>query len=379
MAEFKSQDEKTKQAFSMIEQGVKDVYSSESFKQYLSCLSKFHSYSLNNTLLILSQKPEASLVAGYRAWQTNFNRHVNKGAIFVDIKGFPQDIYVPDGRNAGYIEYIHGGVARNVVEDIANLGLNSTFVSIVDNTALGEDVKQRLQNRNVNTDYMKSIENGMGTWLAVFDHNGELAGSISHRPNLMPIYSILEENGDTIIENSDSVVAEIDMDEEIVEKVVYLCQKHNKKLFGVVSNMNIAIERKDLLKQFDCLICNQLESSILFSRDFKEMSAEELSHTLIDELQQSEFNSLIVTLGEAGSLYVKNNGESGFCQARQIEVKDTTGAGDAFCAGTSAGLTYGKSMLEAMKIGSHLASSVIASCENVCPCFSQDKFDIVKK
>ena len=40
----------------------------------------------------------------------------------------------------------------------------------------------------------------------------------------MPIYSILEENGDTIIENSDSVVAEIDMDEEIVEKVVYLCQ-----------------------------------------------------------------------------------------------------------------------------------------------------------
>ena len=79
MTEFKSQDEKTKQAFSMIEQGVEDVYSSESFKQYLSCLSKFHSYSLNNTLLILSQKPEASLVAGYRAWQTNFNRHVNKG------------------------------------------------------------------------------------------------------------------------------------------------------------------------------------------------------------------------------------------------------------------------------------------------------------
>lgn len=63
----------------MNEQGVKDVYSSESFKQYLSCLSKFHSYSLNNTLLILSQKPEPSLVAGYRAWQTNFNRHVNKG------------------------------------------------------------------------------------------------------------------------------------------------------------------------------------------------------------------------------------------------------------------------------------------------------------
>ena len=116
----------------------------------------------------------------------------------MDIKGFPQNTYIPDGRNAGYIEYIHGGVARNVVEDIANLGLNSTFVGIVDNTALGKDVKQHLQNRNVNTDYMKSIENGMGTWLAVFDHNGELAGSVSQRPDLMPIYSILEEYGDIL-------------------------------------------------------------------------------------------------------------------------------------------------------------------------------------
>ena len=79
MTNYKSSDEKTKQAFEMIEQGVKDVYSSDSFKQYLSCLSKFHSYSLNNTLLILAQKPDASLVAGYRAWQTNFNRHVDKG------------------------------------------------------------------------------------------------------------------------------------------------------------------------------------------------------------------------------------------------------------------------------------------------------------
>ena len=79
MSNYKSSDEKTKQAFEMIEQGVKDVYSSDSFKRYLSCCSKFHNYSLNNTLLILAQKPDASLVAGYRSWQTNFNRHVDKG------------------------------------------------------------------------------------------------------------------------------------------------------------------------------------------------------------------------------------------------------------------------------------------------------------
>ena len=43
------------------------------------------------------------------------------GSAFVDIKGFPFDTYIPDGRNAGRVEYVHGGVARNVVEDIANV------------------------------------------------------------------------------------------------------------------------------------------------------------------------------------------------------------------------------------------------------------------
>lgn len=71
---------------------------------------------------------------------------------------------------------------------------------------------------------MKEIPNGMGTWLAVFDHNGDLAGSISQRPNLMPILDILEENGDEIIENCDSIVAEIDMDKEIIKKLVQLCE-----------------------------------------------------------------------------------------------------------------------------------------------------------
>ena len=101
------------------------------------------------------------------------------GAVFVDIKGFPEDIYVPEGRNAGRIEYIHGGVTRNVVEDIANVELRPTYVSIVDTSALGEDVVRKLKRHKVDTSYVKSVPGGMGTWLAVFDNKGDLAGSIS--------------------------------------------------------------------------------------------------------------------------------------------------------------------------------------------------------
>ena len=61
------------------------MYSSENYKEYLSFLSKFHSYSFNNTILILDQKPDASLIAGYNSWRINFNRHVDKGAEAIKI------------------------------------------------------------------------------------------------------------------------------------------------------------------------------------------------------------------------------------------------------------------------------------------------------
>ena len=118
------------------------------------------------------------------------------GAAFVDIKGFPQDIYIPNGRNVGRVEYIHGGVARNVVEDIANVELRPTYLGIVDDTPMGEAVVQKLKNHKVNCDYVMTIPDGMGTWLAVFDNNGDVAGSISKRPNMLPLVDLLNEKGE---------------------------------------------------------------------------------------------------------------------------------------------------------------------------------------
>ena len=63
-----------------LEEGLRDLFNSEKYKNYLTTMSKFHNYSFNNTLLISMQRPDASLVAGYGAWQKNFDRHVKKGA-----------------------------------------------------------------------------------------------------------------------------------------------------------------------------------------------------------------------------------------------------------------------------------------------------------
>lgn len=77
------------------------------------------------------------------------------GAVFVDIKGYPINQFVQDGRNAGKVIQTHGGVSRNVVEDIANVELRPTFVSVVDQTGIGADVIDKLNRHKVNTNYIQ--------------------------------------------------------------------------------------------------------------------------------------------------------------------------------------------------------------------------------
>ena len=62
-----------------LESGIRDMMNSDNYKNYLKTMSKFTNYSFNNSLLIAMQCPEASYVAGYRSWEANFERHVNKG------------------------------------------------------------------------------------------------------------------------------------------------------------------------------------------------------------------------------------------------------------------------------------------------------------
>ncbi len=291
------------------------------------------------------------------------------GAVFVDVKGYPEANFIPAGRNAGRVEHVHGGVGRNVAEDIANCELRPTFVSLVDESGDASDVIHKLRNHKVNTDYIWRTRDGMGTWLAVFDNDGDVVASISKRPNLMPIVDILDRHGDEIFANADSIIVEIDIDKEIVKRVFKLAQKYGKKVFSVVGNMSIALERRDFLKSIDCFVCNIQEAGLLFFDDYSEKRPEEMADILSERVQAAQIPGMIVTMGSDGAVYADMHGIRGYCPARKVEVKDTTGAGDSFCAGVAIGLTYGKTMKEACEIGSMLAASVIVTTESVCPRF----------
>ena len=115
---------------------------------------------------------------------------------------------------------------------------------------------------------------------------------------------------------------------------------------------------------------------MLFLDDYSQKTTEQMEAILADKVSRAEIPAMVVTLGSQGAVYADQNGKSGYIPARKVQVKDTTGAGDSFCAGVVAGLTYGKTLEEAVEIGTILAASVITSSENVCPRFQPAELGI---
>lgn len=298
------------------------------------------------------------------------------GAVFVDIKGYPSGTYIPGGRNAGRVEYVHGGVSRNIAEDLGNLELRPTFLSVVDESGTGADVIARLDKHKVITRYIRRVPDGLGTWLAIFNNSNDICAAISRRPDLSALTDVLRDSGDEIFSSADSILLEIDMDKDIVKQVFALAQKYRRRVYAAVSNMNIAMDRRDFFREVDCFVCNLQEAEILFAESYVGLEPEDLSGVLAEKIVSAGMHAMVVTLGGQGAVWVTSDGSHGVSPALSVHVKDTTGAGDAFFAGVAAGLTYGKTMPEACAIGTRLAASVICSLDNTCPRFMPEEFGL---
>ena len=292
------------------------------------------------------------------------------GVTFVDVKGFPRAKYDPIGRNLGMVKIVHGGVSRNVVENFANVGMPVSFVSMLDDSAIGRDVARRLENVGADLSYVVTTEHdGIGMWLVILDENGDLAGSISSMPDVAYIEKLMEEQGERIIANCENLVLEIDLNESIAEKAFELAEKYDKKVYAIVGNLSVIIPHKhDYLRRTACFICNEVECGKIFEADVENFTPDEMLDFFVPRAQELGIPSMVVTMGAMGSVYYDSaTGEKGICPAVPTRLVDSCGAGDAFFSGTVMALTKGMPLGEAVKYGARLASLTISSDGSACP------------
>ena len=282
------------------------------------------------------------------------------GAIFVDVKGFARNKYMPLERNVGDVQVVAGGVCRNVAENLAMLGREARFVSMVDDNGIGAQVRADLEKAGVNVEHVISAPGGMGMWLAILDENGNLAGSISRQPDFSALETYLKANGDAVVAATDGLALEFDMSAEISGMMMALAKKHGKPVYSIVGNMGVILKHPEYLHDVACFICNEMEAGRLFREDLTDATP---VHTLKALRRCSALvgiPAMVITMGAKGAVYVDNNtGEFGYCPPMDVEVVDTTGAGDAFFTAAVAALMGGAPLSQAVQEGTRLASKTL--------------------
>ena len=276
--------------------------------------------------------------------------------------------YDPQGRNVGSVKFVHGGVGRNVAENIGRLGLPTSLVSSVDKGSIGNDVVDRLAASGVGSTFLARTDaGGMGMWLAVMDENGELAGSISQMPDLQGMENSLSLMGEAMMEQATHVALELDLNERITRQVLKLAKKKAKPVYGLPGNLEVVMKAPDVLDGLALFVCNHIELGRLCGEDFSDADAEKILMRLPQVTKKMGLQALVVTLGARGSVYYDAaNEEPGFQPALPVKVVDTCGAGDAFFSGALAGLARGEKLAAAVVTGTEVAACTIQSAENNC-------------
>lgn len=291
------------------------------------------------------------------------------GTIFVDCKGFSRYPYTSTGRNQGRIQVAHGGVARNVAENLALMDVPTTFVSTVDATGIGRDIITRLKKSNVNITYMiETPEGGMGMWLAIVNEKGALAGSISQMPDLTHLSKLLDQRGSEVISKASHLVLELDLSEEITRKALEWAREAGKPVYGIAGNLEVIRAHPDLLQPLECFICNYVDAEQLLGTPLHSMKHDDILFLLKEYVHQTGLRMMVITLGPDGSIYYDSrSGDAGCQPALPVRPLDISGAGDAFFAGTVMGLIRGLPLREAVLCGTKIAAWTIQSPDNTCP------------
>jgi len=282
------------------------------------------------------------------------------GSIFVDVKGFAFEHYMPEGRNLGDVQVVAGGVCRNVAENLSRLGRSVRFVSMVDDDAVGRQVKDELTAMGIDTSHVVTAPRGMGMWLAILDEHGALAGSISRQPDFSALERYLKDNGDAVMQGARAVALEIDTSAEISGLVLELARRHQVPVYAIVGNMGVILQHPEYLHDVSCFICNEMEAARLFRAELAHVSPEEMLKALKSGSALAGIPAMVITMGPQGAVYMDNiSGEFGYCPPLPTKVVDTTGAGDAFFSAAVSALVDGEPLSSAVQAGTQLAARTL--------------------
>jgi pseudouridine kinase len=291
------------------------------------------------------------------------------GSSTLDMKGRPKSTLVSGTSNPGYIRVSPGGVARNVAENLARLGVPTVLLSAVGDDAAGRHILEATQAGGVDTTrVLITSDCPSATYLAIVDEKGNLMLSIDAMEVMKlvtPKYIYAHRRW---IREATMLVLDANLSPAAMKSALAIAAKAEVPVCVNPVSVALAPRVQPHLEQVSLVVPNADEARVLCGLSASDRyeataAAQSLVSTGVD--------TAVVTLAEKGLVYATSQ-ESGHVPAIDIEITDPTGGGDALTGAVVFGLVNGFSVSEAVRLGVSAATLTLTCSDTVCPDLSLD-------
>lgn len=293
------------------------------------------------------------------------------GGINVDIKGVPDQALIPATSNPGRVTISSGGVGRNIAHSLALLGVPVVLFGVVGDDAPGAQLLHDTQQAGVNIDHVEALpQQPTGTYLSILTEAYDLVVAIASMKITHQADAAYLNAHWPALQQSAFVIADTNLDSEVLQMVLDLCQ--SAEIPCLIEPVSVAKAHKlqTLTGCWDYITPNRAELAALSSRSVEDDQA---MHAACVQLS-AHYRHILITLGAAGVYHYDVECAVGrWYQAIPTQVRDTTGAGDAFVAGVVCGLFRNCPLDESILFGMAAASLTLQSEQTVNPRLSYER------
>lgn len=274
------------------------------------------------------------------------------GGANIDIQGFSNSEIVFNDSNPGYIEKGFGGVGRNIAENLSHLNTKVKLIAPLGTCNFSKEILEYMSNKNIDMSNCLILENEeISTYLSILNNDKEMILAISSMSILDKLDIKYIKSIEDILRKADVLVVDTNLKQDVIE---YLSTLNKNNLIDLVSTKKTT-KSVNVIGNFNTIKPNKIEVEILTGIKITDIeSMKKASEILINK----GVKNIFITLGKDGLFYM-NKDKYELIPNPKIDVKDITGAGDAF----SAGLAY--SMFKKFPIEKAARVSLCMSLINV--------------
>lgn len=293
------------------------------------------------------------------------------GASIVDILGFTRNIYKSKDSNPGNIKISLGGVCRNISENLARVGVNTKFISIIGDDENGRNILSHSKMVGYDMEESLILEGGCTpTYMAILDHTGDMVSAVVDMESLDEMDADFIDSKKEIIYDAEYTILDAD-DAELLEHILTTYYGKTKFVLDPVSAAK-AEKIKHLIKYFHTIKPNRYEAEILWGSKIKnDEDLREAGRYFLSLGVKNVFISL-----DSDGIYYLNNKEEGKIKAKDVVVKNTTGAGDSFVAGVGYGYMNNLCLRETVKYAIAMSTITISHEDTINPKMSGEYVEL---